>query len=121
MLRSGGGKERITGTGTRVSHVRLVVAERRGGLKNPDLPHIKVQEQRLELKLGHSREVDWVLVGSTLDRCGAILVRNARQRKHRVKDGRVLGEEVPVNTEKTILHLYRERDVEGGQGSHHDG
>jgi hypothetical protein len=73
------------------------------------LPLVKVPDQCLELELRDGGEVDRVRVGSALDGRSAIIVSSTWQRKHGAEDERVLGQEVPVNTEKTILDLHTTR------------
>jgi hypothetical protein len=67
------------------------------------LPLIKEPEQRLELEHCDVGEEDRVCIRGTLD-YGTDL-GHARKREHRIEDERVLGQEVPVNTEKTVLDL----------------
>ena len=69
------------------------------------LPLVKESEQRLELEHCHVGEEDRVRVRGTLDR-GADL-SPTRKREHGIEDKRVLGQEVPVHTEKTVLDLHR--------------
>src|SRR5712671_1423276 len=68
------------------------------------LPLVKVPEQRFEFELSHSGEVDGIRVRGTLSR-GAGLLKSARKREQGTEDERVLGQEVPVNAEKTVLDL----------------
>ena len=68
------------------------------------LPLVKEPEECLKLELRHAGEVDRVCVGCTLSSRGADL-GTARKGEHGTEDERVLGQEVPVNTEETILDL----------------
>src|SRR5712671_8011280 len=65
------------------------------------LPLVRVPKQRLELERRHAGEVNRVRVGPSLS-CGTI---SHRKREHGAKDGRVLGQKVPVGTKKTVLDL----------------
>ena len=68
------------------------------------LPLVKEPEQCLKLELRHAGEVDRVCVRGALGYHGGDL-GSAWKREHGTEDERVLGQEVPVNTEKTILDL----------------
>jgi hypothetical protein len=72
-----------------------------------DLPLIEEPEECLKLELRHPGEVDRVYIGCALSNRGAGLLVTARKGEHATEDGRVLGQEVPVNTEETILDLQR--------------
>ena len=72
------------------------------------LPLVKVPDQRLELELRHIRQVDRFRVRGTLDGRSASLVRPTLQRKLGAEDEGILGQEVPVNTEKAALDLRDE-------------
>lgn len=69
-----------------------------------DLPLVKEPEECLKLELRHAGEVDRVCVGCTLSSRGAEL-GTARKGEHGTEDERVLGQEVPVDTEETTLNL----------------
>ena len=73
------------------------------------LPLVKKSEQRLELEHRHVGEEDRVCVRGTLDR-GADL-GPAWKREHGIEDEGVLGQEVPVDTEKAVLDLHRYRNA----------
>jgi hypothetical protein len=68
------------------------------------LPLVKELEQCLELEHRHVGEEDRVCVEGTLGR-GADL-GSVRKREHGIEDGRVLSQEVLVDTEKTVLDLH---------------
>ena len=71
---------------------------------NFDLPLVKEPEECLKLELRHAGEVDRVCVGCALSSRGADLC-TARKGEHRTENERVLGQEVPVDTEETTLDL----------------
>ena len=73
------------------------------------LPLVKVTNQGLELELRDAGEMNQVRVGSALDGRGASIVSSMWQREHGAEDERVLGQEVPVKAEKTILDLDNTR------------
>ena len=82
---------------------------REGAERRLYLPLVKIPDQRLELELRHTGQADGVRVRSAPDGRRAGLVRSARRRKHGAEDEGVLGQEVPVNTEKTVLDLCGEK------------
>ena len=69
-----------------------------------DLPLVKEPEECLKLELRHAGEEDRVCVGCALSSCGADL-GTARKGEHGTEDERILGQEVPVDTEETTLDL----------------
>ena len=60
--------------------------------------------------------MDGVRVRSAPGGRSAGLVRSARQRKHGAEDEGVLGQEVPVNTEQTVLDLRGEKPACASMG-----
>lgn len=75
-------------------------------------PLVKVSEERLEFELRHAGEVDRIRVGGALG-WHAVRMCREREREHGAEDQRVLGQEVPVDTEKTALDLLT-RPIERG-------
>jgi hypothetical protein len=59
----------------------------------------------LKLELRHAGEADRIFVACALSSDGTGLPAAARKGEHGTEDGRVLCQEVPVNTEETILDL----------------
>jgi hypothetical protein len=70
------------------------------------LPLVKEPEECLKLELRHAGEVDRVCVGCALRSSRGAVLGTAWKGEHGTEDERVLGQEVPVNTEETILDLH---------------
>jgi hypothetical protein len=72
------------------------------------LPLVKESDECLKLEFRHAREVDRVCIGCALSGHGADLLVTLRKGEHGTEEERVLDQEVPVNTEETILDLQME-------------